>query len=336
MSPLTLLNPSRAFLALSAALAGYYLFRCYAYTAGNILIVPYILAASFLLGMADSAWMHLFTRAAAKEDETDAPEANSMFSTTTGYFVGVFLTIGGLMCAMTGGYGTFRAAAVMTLFMLVRAALFRQTEVLAPLFGGLTWGMIFVIGMTAHPSFVEMLQIGETRLPLAFFTIYMIVAIVLSQVRDASRPPEVPEGEELSSEVASRLLEMRNDAIDRTVVWFAGGILVLLPLVLAWVMPMRWLSWGILAYLSVTTLVRLIPVLVYRTRKDLETFIESVFRGSAWLNAGGVASLGDYRMQEVFEGWHVSAPGREEIIAIVIIALLTIPARFFRRVAPVS
>jgi hypothetical protein len=335
LSLLALLNPSKAFLAMSTVLAGYCLFRFYAYTAGNQLVVPYLLAAGALLAMADSAWCVIFANA-AENGEQPAHVRPGTLGATAAYFIAVFTTLAGIMCAMTGGYNSFRAAGAMTILMLARSALFRTTEVISPLLGGLSAGMLFVIGMTAHPSFVEMLHIGEARIPAAFFCVYMIIASVLSQVRDSAKPREAPAGEELSSETASRLLEMRDDAVDRSVIWFGGGALLLVPLALAWVMPWRWLSWTFLVFLTLSILSKLIPVLVYRTRKDLVNFIESVYRGSALLNAGGVASLGDYRMREVYEGWFIPMPGRDELLAVAIIALLAAPAWLLRRAAPVD
>ena len=335
MSLLALLNPSKAFLSMSAVLAGYCLFRFYAYTAGNLLIVPYLVAAGALLGMADSAWRLIFTAAAEDPDSTAEPPAG-MLGTTASFLVAVFTTLAGLMCAMTGGYNTFRAAGLMILLMLGRSALFRNVEILSPLLKGLAWGLLFIIGVTAHPSFTEMLYISETRVPALFFTFYMVVAAVLSQVRDSAKPRGAPPDEELASVTASRLLEMRDETIDHTVAWFAGGALVLIPIALAWIMPYRWLSWVILAFLALTTLTRLIPVLVYRTRKDLSNFIEAVHRGGALLNAGAVASLGDYRMREIYQDWQIAMPGRDELAAIVLIAALAMPAWVLRRVAPVD
>ncbi len=335
LSLLALLNPSKAFLAMSAVLAGYCLFRFYNNTAGNLLVVPYLLAAGALLAMADSAWRLLFTAAAERGDEIETP-ARGMLSTTASFFLAVFTTLSGLMCAMTGGYNTFRAAGVMLILMLARSALFRRTEIVSPLLGGLIWGLLFFIGVTAHSAFVEVLLTSEMRIPAAFFTAYAIVASVLSQVRDSAKPREAPAGEELSSETASRLLEMRGDAIDSFVVWFAGGALVLMPLVLAWVQPLQWLSVAILVFLSLSIVSKLVPVLVYRTRKDLETFIEAVYRGMALLSAGGVASLGHYQLRELYEGRMISMPGRDQLAAVAIIALLAAPAWLLRRVAPVD
>ena len=333
MSLLALLNPSQAFLSVSTVLAGYCLFRYYAYTAGNLLVVPYLLGAGALLGMADSAWRRLFARAEVDEMVGDA--ATGVMSTTAAYFIAAFLTIAGLMCAMTGGYNSFRAAGGAVILILARASLFRRTEVLSPLLGGLVSGMLFVVGMTAHPSFIEMLYIMETRLPVAFFTVYMVIVSVLPQVRDSSHPRAAPE-EELSNETASRLLDMRDDAVDRAVVAFAGAALFLLPLILAWIMPWRWLSWTLLGFLSLGTAAKLVPVLVYRTRKDLENFIGSAFRGGALLNAGCVASLGTYRMTELYDGWFLPLPGQDQMVAIFIIAALAAPAWLLRRIAPVD
>lgn len=333
MSLLSLLNPSRAFLSMSAVLAGYCLIRFYAYTAGNMLVVPYLLAAGALLGMADSAWRNIFTAAAENEDiHGDLPAGT--VSTTASFLVATFTTLAGLMCAMTGGFNAFRAAGALIILSLVRSALFRKVEVISPILKGLCLGMPFIIGMTAHPSFAEMLDTIETRIPAAFFAFYMIVAAVLSQVRDSARPRAAPSGEELASETASRLLEMRDDAIDSLVAWFAGGALVLIPLIMAWIMPWRWLSWVILVLLALTTLSRLTPVLVYRTRRDLGNFIEAAYRGGAWLNAGAVASLGDYRMREIYQGWAVPVPGRDELAAILVIIALAMPAWLLRRAAP--
>ncbi len=336
MSLLALLNPSRAFLAMSTVLAGYCLIRFYAFTAGNLLVMPYLLVAGALLGMADFAWGVIFT-AAAEQGDSSRELPSGTLSTTAAYLIASFTTLAGLMCAMTGGYNAFRAAGVLILLTLVRTALFRKVEVVSPILRGLGFGMLFVIGMAAHPSFIEMLFIGETRIPLLFFIFYMIVAAVLSQVRDSSKPRAVPSTEELTSETASRLLEMRDDAIDGLVAWFAGGAVVLLPLLLAWIMPWRWLSWTIMIFLSASTLFRLVPVLVYRTRRDLNRFVESVFRGGALLNAGAVASLGDYyRKIEIYREWQIPMPGRDELAAIIVIALLAAPAWLLRNTAPVD
>lgn len=335
LSLLALLNPSRAFLAMSAVLAGYCLIRFYAYTAGNILVVPYLLAAGAFLGMAESAWKNLFETAAGNNPRSGDLQSGTI-STTAGFFIAVFTTIGGLMCAMTGGFNAFRAAGLLVLVSLFRCALFRHTEVLTPLLKGASFGLLFIIGMTAHPSFAEMLYIGETRIPAAFFTFYMIVTAVLAQVRDSARPRATPAGEQLVNETASRLLEIRDSAIDPTVVWFAGGTLVLIPLILAWIMPWKWLSVIILAFLAVITLVRLIPVLVYRTRRDLVAFIESAYRGGALLSAGAVASLGDYRLREFYHGWSIPMPPRDELAAIFVIAVLAVPAWLLRKGAPID
>ncbi|MCL2001660.1 MAG: hypothetical protein FWG74_09510 [Planctomycetes bacterium] len=335
MSLLALLNPSKAFLAMSAVLAGYCLFRFYAYTVGNTLVMPYLLASGALLAMADSAWQLIFTVAAENEGTSDNLPAGAI-STTASYLITVFTTIAGLMCAMTGGYNSFRVAGIMIILMLFRSALFRSTEVLSPLFGGLSTGMTFIIGMTAHPSFSEMFLIDETRIPAKFFALYMIVAAVLSHTRDTSKPRDVPASDGLANEVASRLMEIRDDAVDRSVVWFGGGALILIPLALAWVMPWRWLSWTLQVFLAMSLLFKLTPVLVYRTRRDLSNFIESVYRGGALLNAGGVASLGDYRLKEIYDGWLLPMPGRDELAAVAIIALLSAPAWLLRRAAPIE
>ncbi len=320
---------------MSAVLAGYCLIRFYAYTAGNILVLPYLLAAGALLGMADSAWRNIFTAAAENGDiHGDLPAGT--VSTTASFLVAMFTTLAGLMCAMTGGFNSFRAAGVMIILFLVRSALFRAVEVLSPLLKGLASGMLFVIGMTAHTSFAETLSIDETRIPAAFFILYLVAAAVLSQARDSAKPREAPAGEELANETASRLLEMRDDAIDPVVAWFAGGALVAIPLVLAWILPWRWLSWVLLVLLAATTLVRLVPVLAYRTRKDLGAFIEAAHRGGAWLNAGAVASLGDYRPREMYQGWSIPVPGQDELAAIIVIILLTMPAWLLRRAAPLD
>lgn len=320
---------------MSAVLAGYCLIRFYAYTAGNLLIVPYLLASGAFLGMAESAWKSLFDAAEEAHSHSDEIPAGTI-STTAGFFVAVFTTIAGLMCAMTGGYNAFLAAGALVLVFLFRCAVFRRIEVVTPLLKGAGFGLLFIIGMTAHPSFAEMLYIGETRIPAAFFTFYMIVTAVLAQVRDSAKPRAAPAGEELSSETASRLLEMRDAAIDPTIAWFAGGTLVVIPLVLAWIMPWKWLSAIILIALALITLARLTPVLVYRTRKDLVTFIESSFRGGALLSAGAVASLGDYRLREFYHGWSIPMPPRDELAAIFIIAALAAPAWLLRKVAPID
>ncbi len=336
LSLLALLNPSRAFLAIASVLAGYCLIRFYAYTAGNVLVLPYLVGAGALLGMADSAWRIIFTRA-AEEPDADSDGPSGTLSTTASYLVAVFTTIAGLMCALTGGYNAFRAAGILVFLMLVRSALFRNVEILTPILKGLGDGMYVVIGMAAHPSFAEMLFIGETSTPALYFTFYMIVTAVLLQVRDSSRPRAIPSSEELVSETASRLLEMRDDAIDGLVAWFAGGVLVLLPLILAFILPWKWLSWVIMVFLSLSTLSRLIPVVVYRTRKDLTRFIESSYRSGAILNAGAIASLGDYyRKIVLYQDWQISMPGRDELAAIIFIILLTVPAWLLRKVAPLE
>ncbi len=335
VSLLALLNPAKAFLSLAAVLAGYCLFRFYAYTAGNLLIVPYLLAAGALLGMADSAWRDIFTAAADHPDASEELPSGSV-SPTASFLIAVFTTIAGLMCAMTGGYNSFRAAGLLILLMLAKSALFRNVEILTPILKGLTWGMLFVIGTTAHPSFAEMVSIDETRLPAAFFILYMTVAAVLAQARDSARPRATPPEEELASVTASRLLEMRDDAVDGLVAWCGGGALVAIPLVQAWILPWRWLSWGLLSLLAGVTLVRLIPVVAYRTRKDLAGFIENAFRGGAFLNAGAVASLGDYTVHEVYQGWQVPVPGKEELAAIALIIVLSFPAWLLRKVSPAA
>lgn len=327
MRLLALLRIPRAFLAVSVVLAGYALFRFYAHTAGNLRVVPYLLAAGALLSMADSAWNLIF-RTAAENKFPEGPTGG--LSTGAAYIVAGLVTIAGLMCAMTGGYGSFRAAGLLVIVVLARAALFRRIEIISPLLHGLFGGLMFVVGMTAHPSFVEMLYIREARLPPIFFAVFTAVTTVLSQARDSSHPREGPASDDLDNETASRLLTLRGDAVDRTVVWFGGGALFFIPLAAAWIMPWRWLSWGLLGILSLSILSRLIPVLVYRTRKDLDSFIASAYRGGALLNAGIVASLGDYRQREIYDGWTVSVPANDELAAVAIIILLAVPAWLLR------
>lgn len=320
---------------MSAVLAGYCLFRFYASTAGNILVVPYLLMSGAFLGMADSAWKVIFGAAADDREFPDDLPPGAV-STTAAFLVAVFTTLAGLMCAMTAGFNSFRAAGVSILLFLIRSALFRKTEVITPILKGLGFGMLFIIGTTAHPSFLEMLFIAEIRIPAAFFTFYIVVAAVLSQVVDSARPRAVPREEEPHGTAASRLLELRDDTIDTLVPWVAGAVLFLIPLVLGWIMPWRWLSWAIFGFLSLSNLSRLIPVLVYRTRRDLANFIESVYRGGVLLNAGAIASMGVYQMREVYEGLIIPVPGRDELAAIIIISLLAVPAWLLRRAAPVD
>ncbi|MDR1613581.1 MAG: hypothetical protein LBT97_12490 [Planctomycetota bacterium] len=321
------LSVAHAFLAMSACLAGYCLFRFYAYTAGNQRVVPYLLAAAALLAIANSGWHALFRAAKDPEPAGDGGvSGGSLFIASAG------ATLGGLMCAMTGGYGSFRVAGVLVVLMLVGAALFQGVEIISPLLSGLTSGMFFVIGMTAHPAFNEMFYIQETRLPPALFAVYMTVASVLIQVRDSSKPRVTPGGDDLANETASRLLTMRDEAVDRFAIWFGGAALAAVPAAAIWTMPLQWLSTALLALLSVTMLTRLVPVLVYRTRKDLGNFIESTIRGGCLLNAGVVASLGSYQPRELYAGWAVSLPADDEMAAVAIILMLAGPAWLIGRV----
>ncbi|MDR0361731.1 MAG: hypothetical protein LBJ46_03445 [Planctomycetota bacterium] len=331
MSLFAALRISQAFLAVSTVLAGYCLFRFYAYTAGNQRVVPYLLAAGGLLAVANSAWRALFRAAREPKDLNDVEPRG--VSTSTLFLVAAFCTVGGLMCAMTGGYGSFRSAGVLAIFMLSGTALFQGVEILSPVLGGLTHGMFFVIGMTAHPAFDEMLYIQETRLPPVFFAVYMTVTAVLAQVRDSAKPRNTPEGDDLSNETASRLLTMRDDVIDGFVVWFGGAALVIVPAAAIWIMPLHWLSIALFLILLVTVVVKLIPVLVYRTRKDLAAFIESTVRGGCLLNAGVVASLGAYQPREIYDGLFVSLPSDEELAAVAVILLLAGPAWLLGRVS---
>lgn len=324
---LDLLRLPRAIIAVSVVLAGYGLFRFYAHTDGNLRVVPYLLASGAFLAMADSAWNLIFKTAA----ENEFPEGPSGgLSTGSGYIVAGLTTLAGLMCAMTGGYGSFRAAGLMVIAILARAALFRRTEVVSPLLHGLGAGLLFVIGMTAHPSFMEMLYIREARLPPAFYAVFTAVTAVLAQVRDSSKPREGPASDDLDNDTASHLLTLRGDVIDRSVVWFGGAALVVIPLAAAWIMPWRWLSWTLLGVLALSTVYRLIPVLVYRTRRDLDSFIVATGRGGVFLNAGVVASLGDYQYREVHDGWGLAFPANDELAIIAIIILLSLPAWFLR------
>ncbi len=335
MSLLALLNPSKAFLSMSAVLAGYCLFRFYAYTAGNQLVVPYLLAAGALLGMADSAWRALFTAAAEHPDSSEELPSGSV-GTTASFLIAAFTTIAGLMCAMTGGYNSFRAAGLLILFSLGKSALFRRVEIVTPVLKGLSWGALFLTGMTAHPSFTEMASIDETRLPAAFFVFYMTVAAVLSQVRDSAKPRAAPAEEEFTGVTAARLLKMRDDAVDTLVPWFGGAALVAIPLVQAWILPWRWLSWALLALLAATTLARLIPVVAYRTRRDLARLIGGAYRGGAVLCAGAIVSLGDYRPHTVYGNWRIPLPGNDELAAVAVIILLALPAWLLQKSAPVD
>ncbi len=331
MRLLALLRISRAFLAVSAVLAGYGLFRFYAHTSGNQRVVPYLLAAGALLAMANSAWNLIFTSAAANE----FPEGpNAGLSTGAACFVAGLATLAGLMCAMTGGYGSFRIAGLLVIVILLRAALFRRTEIVTPLLDGAISGLMVILGMTAHPSFIEMLYISEARLPPTFFAVFAAITAVLTQVRDSSKPREGPVSDDLDNETASRLLTLRDDVIDRSVVWFGGLALFFIPLIAAWIMPWRWLSWTLLGLLSLTIIFRLIPVLVYRTRKDLNRFIDSSVRGGAFLNAGIVASLGDFQLREFYDGWSLPLPPKDEIAIIAMIMLLAAPAWLVRRADP--
>lgn len=331
MSILALLRLPRAFLAISAVLAGYGLFRFYANTAGNQRVVPYLLIAGALLAMADAAWTLIFQTA----KENVFPEGpNSGLSIGSACLLAGFLTIAGLMCAMTGGFASFRTGGVLVLVILFKAALFRNVEIITPLLHGLIGGLVFILGMTAHPSFMEMLNIRETRLPPTFFAVYTAITFVLQQVKESSHPRAIPDSDDLDNETASRLLTLRDDTIDRVVAWVGGLALIAIPLIAAWIMPWRWLSWVILGFLAITLLFRLIPVLVYRTRKDLNNFIDSSTRGGAYLNAGIVATIGEYQMREIYDGWELPLPSNEELVAVVIILILAAPAWLLRKTAP--
>ncbi|MCC8190114.1 MAG: hypothetical protein LIP77_05675, partial [Planctomycetes bacterium] len=118
MSLLALLNPSRAFLAMASVLTGYCLYRFYANTTGNLLVLPYLIAAGALLAMAEGAWRMIFA-AAASNATIPEDQPSSALSPTAAYLVAVFTTLAGLMCAMTGGYGTFQAAAALILLILL-------------------------------------------------------------------------------------------------------------------------------------------------------------------------------------------------------------------------
>lgn len=331
MRLLALLRLPRAFLAVSAVLAGYGLFRFYANTAGNLRVVPYLLAAGALLIMADSAWELIF-RTAAENEFPEGP--TSGLSTGAACFVAGLLTLAGLMCTMTGGYGSFRVGGALVLAILARAALFRRVEIVTPLLKGLISGLFFLTGMTAHPSFMEMLYIRETRLPPTFFAVFIAVLAVLVQVSESSHPREAPATDELDNETASRLLTLRDDAIDRPVAWAGGIALFVIPLAAAWIMPWRWLSWTILVFLSLSLGLRLIPVMVYRTRRDLNAFIESATRGGAFLNAGIVASLGEYQHREIYGSFTLPLPSNEELATVAVILLLAAPAWLLRKTAP--
>ena len=330
MRLLALLRPSRAFLAVSVVLAGYGLLRFYAHTAGNLMVVPYLLATGALLAIADSAWNLIF-RTASENVFPEGPTGG--LSTGSACIVAGLATLAGLMCAMTGGYGSFRVGGALVIVILVKAALFRRTEVISPLLDGLKGGLFFVIGMTAHPSFLELLFTREARLPPTFFAVFTAVTAVLSQVRDSSRPREVPHSDDLANDTASRLLDLRDDAVDRSVVWFGGAALFFIPLAAAWIMQ-RWLTWAILGFLSLSILMRLVPVLVYRTRRDLNLFIDAAVRGGAFLNAGAVVSLGDYQQRAVYGDWTLPLPPNSELGIVAVIILLAAPAWLARKADP--
>ncbi|MDR2391317.1 MAG: hypothetical protein LBE84_06540 [Planctomycetota bacterium] len=323
MSLSGLLNPGKAFLALAAALAGYCLFRFYANTAGNLLIVPYLLAAGVFLSMADSAWQCIFA-AAARSEETAGG-----LSTLVSFLIAVFITLAGLMFAMTGGFNTFRAGSAMVLLMLIRHALFRKTAILSPVLGGLSGGMILVIGMTAHPAFLEMPQVREVRVPAAFFVIFLIIARILAQAGEHAIRKATPVNMPASTgPVPARDPEIR---ISRSVIWLGGAATFLIPLLQGLIMPWRWLSWLPLCLLLLSLAGKFVPLFVYRGKRDMEAFAGAIQRGAAILATAGMLSLGEYRLREIYEGWSMSLPGGEELAAAFLIAALTVPAWLFSR-----
>ncbi|MDR3211356.1 MAG: hypothetical protein LBU79_05510 [Planctomycetota bacterium] len=326
MRLLALLRLSRVFVALSAVLAGYGLFRFNANTAGNLRVVPYLLAAAALLAVADSAWGLIFQSARANR----LPEGlTNGLSTGGACLVAGAASLAGLLCAMTGGYGSFRVAGILLVAILFRAGLFRHTAVISPLLAGTVTGLTLVLGMTAHPSFLDILNLREMFLPPVFYAVFLAVASVLEEL-PGGRRGGVPAPEELAGDTVTRLLSLRGDTVDRPVVWFGGGALALIPLVAAWVMPWRWLSWAVLGVFSLSILVRLIPVLVYRVHRDLERFVGASQRGGVFLNAGLVASLGDYRPRNIYAGWQLPLLPDDELALLCLMLFLAAPAWLLR------
>jgi hypothetical protein len=319
------------FLAMSAALAGYCLFRFYANTAGNQLVLPYLLLAAALLSLADSAWQAIF---AAAEAKMAGAGHEGGLSPTAAFLAAVFASLAGLMCAMTGGFNSFRAGGALLMAILARHCLFRRLEIVSPLLGGLAAAMFMVIGMTAHPAFIEMLHVREIRVPATFFALYMTVAQVVAMTGEAPRRRPSPDGGGEPAETAyGRLAEPREEGVSRSVVGFGGAVLVVMPPILGWIMPWSWLSWTFLGFLALSLAVALAPALVYRTRRDLAAFVAAAQRGGVFLSAGAVASLGDYLPRDIYEGWVVPMPGRDELAATIIIIALAAPAWFARRQA---
>jgi hypothetical protein len=326
-----LLNPARAFSAMSATLTGYCLFRFYANTAGNQLVVPYLLAAGAFLALADSAWLNLFAAAAAAGAPGGQAESGEggRPATATVLLIAVFATLAGWMCAMTGGFNSFRAAGILILAILVRHGLFRAAPVLSPLLGGCSDSLFLMVGMTAHPAFLEMIQIGEIRLPVIFFGLYLIPPRVLAQAGTAGER----EAAGRTGEAGSRSAAGWNEPANRAAVWLAGISAVLIPALLALIMPRHWLSWLLFALIPAATLGRLASLLAYRSRRELEAYLGAARNAAVFLNAGGVASLGFYQIREVYGGWRLALPGREQLAALAIITVLALPAWFLGREA---
>ncbi|MDR1519059.1 MAG: hypothetical protein LBU23_02810 [Planctomycetota bacterium] len=331
MSLSSLLSPAAVFSAMSAALSGYCLFRFYANTAGNQLVVSYLLGAGALLAMADSAWRDTFAAAEAEGQPVPAG-GRGQLSTTSAFLISVFITLAGLMCAMTGGFNSFRAGGIMILLTLIRRGLFRGVEIISPLLGGLSAGMAIVIGMTAHPAWVEMIHVREIFVPVVFFALYLILAGILSQ---AARPAARRGARGDADQYGGRRPEARGEQpLNRAVIWLGGVAALLLPLLLAWIMPWRWASWSALGFLALYLLGKLVPLLVYRSRRELASLVLAIRRGAAFLNVGSVASLGDYRFREIYRGWGLPLPGRDELAALLIISALALSAWLFSRPAP--
>ena len=331
MSLENLLHPTRAFLAMSATLAGYCLFRFYANTAGNQLVLPYLILAAAFLSLSDSAWQAIL--AAASEADAGAAGREAGLSPAAAFIIAVFTSLAGLMCAMTGGFNSFRAGGLLLLILLARHLLFRRLEIVSPVLGGASAAMFMVIGMTAHPAFIEMLHVREVRVPAAFFALYMMVARVMAMGGDSPRRRTETAAAMPAETAPCQLIEPTEDGVARPMVGFGGAVLIAMPPILGWIMPWSWLSWTFFGFLALSLTMALMPALAYHTRRELSAFVAAAQRGSVFLNAGAVASLGDYLPREIYEGWTAPMPGRDELAAAIIIVALATPAWFVRRQA---
>jgi hypothetical protein len=334
------------FTALADVLAGYLLVRFSGAGEGEPRHLPFLLGASACLYLGGMAWNDVFDFEQDKENRPDRPLPSGMISLTGGFLIAAFLSVAGVMLAMTAGFQPFAVAMAILCAVLLYNSGGKQIEIVGPLAMGSCRGLNLILGMTAHRNAFLMLTNPSLCVPVVMLLAYTAVVTVLSQMETPQKEfEEMDELERLDEPQSDLPTELEEEpllirpaihgdgklvaelsTVQRAVSVLGGAGLLLFPVAGALLLPLNAVSGFFFAVLALLLAVKIIRAWATPLAENIGRLVGVSLLGIVLLDAGMVAALaaGD-RL------WPLPPFDSVQLAAVGLVAALIIPAYLLKK-----